>query len=500
MLAERYNVPLKRYSPGATSSGPSKVEIHRTNRWATGVYRKMLRSENGETARRYLESRSISEETARTYGLGYAPDEWDFLVRSACKDGIGTDLLLAAGLVVERSGGDGVYDRFRNRLIFPIVDPRGNVAAFGGRTLGEDAVKYVNSPETRAFSKSKMLYGLHVAREAAEAEGFIAVVEGYTDVLMAHQNGVSNVVATLGTALTADHLALLGRLTNQVVVVFDGDEAGRRAAERAVDSFLGNTVEVRVALLESDLDPCDLIVGEGAEAFRHVLRNAVGALAFKVEVLSARHEMNTASGASRAVDELADVLASIADPARRALFAREAAERMKVPESALVESVARRKRLRTTTPESVGAGAPPKVDGLGRALRDVLRAMLLDGELFRVVAESDFDADDVEDADLKTVFALAASENGDADAVMAKLESESAKSLLAELLAVPVEKDRLASELRNALRYIGRRRREKEARRVARRVRDASASGKEQEEREALAELQRKLSKAEGPE
>ena len=499
MLAERYNVPLKRYSGGANSSAPSKAEIHRTNRWATGVYRRMLLSDKGEVARKYLEKRSISEETARTYGLGYAPDQWDYLVEAARKDGISTESLLAAGLVLERNNADGFYDRFRNRLIFPIVDPRGNVAAFGGRTLDKAQVKYINSPETRAFTKSKMLYGLHVARETAPAEGFIAVVEGYTDVLMAHQFGVSNVVATLGTALTTDHLALLGRFSPQVVLVFDGDEAGRRAAERAVDSFLANATEVRVALLESDLDPCDLILNEGAEVFRGVLRKAIGALAFKVETVLARHDTGTASGASRAVDEIADLLATIVDPVRRTLFGREAAERMKVPESALMESVARRKRFRGVPAEDAPAEGP-RVDGLNQAQRDVLRAMLLDDELLRLVLENGLGAEDFSDADLKAVFQLAVSEKGDVNAVLTKLESESAKSLVAELLAVPVEKDRAAADMDDGLQCIARRRGERETSRVAWRVKDASASGDEDREREALAELHKKLSRPRTPE
>jgi len=493
LLAERYNVPLQSHYVGVEQKGPSKTDIHKVNRWATSAFRRALKSDEGENARKYLENRSISEESARSFGLGYAPGGWEYLLDSAKADGISVDSLRAAGLVIDRPDSEGCYDRFRNRLMFPIVDPRGNVVAFGGRTLGDDDVKYINSPETRVFSKSRMLYGLHTARKAAAAEGFIGVVEGYTDVLMPHQVGITNVVATLGTALTADHLLLLGRYTKNVVLVFDGDDAGRRAAEGAVDKFIANTVEIRVALLDSDIDPCEMVVSEGAEAFKEVLHKAIGALAFKVGVVSKRHDMNSASGAARAVDEVAELLASIGDPVRRTLFTRKAAELLKVPESDLLDSVRRRKRFAGTAEDS--PLQPARLDGLDRALRYVLQAMLISKALGPMVLEWGMVAEDIADPDLRAIFTVASAWPGDSVKVMGELQGENTKSIAAELLALPMSEEDLRRNLIGAMEFMERRHHEKEAGLAAYRIRDASASGDEEKERLALAELQKKLSR-----
>jgi len=493
ILADRYNIALRK-ARSKQAAGPSKNDIFRVNRWAAGVYRKHLCSDAGRSARDYLGKRAISDETAKAYGLGLAPESWDFLLGKAREKSIASELLVAGGLVVPRPGADGFYDRFRNRLMFPIVDPRGNVVAFGGRSLGDDPAKYINSPETRAFSKSKTLYGLHVAKAVVSESGCIAVVEGYTDVLAAHQAGLKNVVATLGTAMTSEHLGVLSRYTDRVVLVFDGDQAGRHAAERAVDAFLGASADVAVALLEGELDPCDLIVQGGAEAFKRTLGTAMSALDFKIQAVSERHSTSTAGGMARAVDEIVETLTTVADPIRRRLFVREVAQRLRLVETDIDAALKkRRRRAGAGTDRDEPAGRP---EAHTQAIKDVLRAALLSAELAEKVAGSGVDAKEFDAPASKAVLEAALDARGDVRAAMGRLRSEEAKSLAAELAADGEADRHLEARLDDALAFLRRRKAERETREATLRVREAA---NEQSEREALAELQQRLARSKRP-
>ena len=194
-----------------------------------------MSSTRSTRARRYLVERGLSEATARRFRLGYAPEGWDHLLGAARAEGYGPEALLGAGLVLPRQTGGGHYDRFRGRLIFPIADTQGRVIAFGGRALGAEEPKYLNSPETALYSKGQTLYALHQARETMSTTRRALLVEGYIDCLMAHQSGLGETVAVLGTALTPHHLGLLRRYADEVVLFFDADRAGAEAARRAED-------------------------------------------------------------------------------------------------------------------------------------------------------------------------------------------------------------------------------------------------------------------------
>jgi DNA primase len=268
----------------------SHFDHHRTRllevmRWAQAKYHAALLDDGiAEAARKYLGTRKLSGKTVRDFGLGFAPLSGDWLTRLAGAERIPDEVLVEVGLTAPSQAGRGFYDRFRDRVMFPIKDVRGQVVAFGGRIMPESALaarapKYYNSADTPLFKKSDVLYGLDMARHAGATAGYLAVVEGYTDVMMAHQCGVSQVVATMGTALNARHVAQLRRYVPKVVLVYDADAGGLTGVDRALEIFVSQDVELAVATLPEGLDPCDLLVrADGAETFNEILASAVDVL------------------------------------------------------------------------------------------------------------------------------------------------------------------------------------------------------------------------------
>jgi DNA primase len=255
-------------------------ELLATITWAREHLRRNLHSPAGARALDYARTRGLTPETIERHGLGCAADGWDDLSRAAQRKGLRPEWLTQAGLTAANQQGR-TYDRFRNRLMFPIADPVGRPIAFGGRTLGDDPAKYLNSPETSLFSKSRVLYGLDLARRAIQSKDVAVIVEGYMDAVLLTQFGFENVVATLGTALTDAHLKLLRPLARTLCLCFDSDDAGLRAVDRAAEVALRTQIDVRVVVLKGYKDPADCVVAAGADAFDAHLKEAVDALEFK---------------------------------------------------------------------------------------------------------------------------------------------------------------------------------------------------------------------------
>jgi DNA primase len=300
-------------------------------RWAQSHYQRALLDEPvGRAAVNYIASRKFSGKTVRDFGLGFAPLAGDWLVKLAAAESIPPELLVEVGLIAPRQEGRGYYDRFRDRVMFPIKDVRGQVIGFGGRILPESPFatrgpKYYNSAETPLFSKSDVLYGLDLARHAGTAAGYLAVVEGYTDVIMAHQCGIPQVVATMGTALNARHVNQLRRFVPRVVLVFDADTGGLTGVDRALELFVSQDVELAVATLPEGLDPCDLLVRPGGvDAFKEVLASAVNALDFKLNRLLERDPAASIETTRRVVDDVLGIMAAApALPSQAAQVKRE---------------------------------------------------------------------------------------------------------------------------------------------------------------------------------
>jgi DNA primase len=281
---------------------------------ACGFFEKLLVDENvGRAARAYLEKRGINAESIKRFQIGVAADAWDALLRSPAVRKYPPQLLATAGLLKPRQNGDGFYDTFRNRLMFPIRDENGRVIAFGGRVMpgSEDPAKYLNSPETPLFSKSRCVFGLDLARQRIVETRTVAVVEGYTDVVMAHQHGVSNVVSILGTAMTEQHVAIMRRFADKIVLLFDADTAGDTAVNRAVELFLTQPIEIAIASMPEGVDPDEYLIQHGAEAFEKVLATASDALTFKWKQLDRQFAgSDDLTGRQKAVEEYLGTLAA----------------------------------------------------------------------------------------------------------------------------------------------------------------------------------------------
>jgi DNA primase len=277
-LAQRAGVELTPWKPGAAAGaaagsqeqrggGAPRQEVLAANRAAADFFERMLAREDlGRAAREVIARRGISPEMVESFRLGAAPEMWDGLQRTISHKNAPAGPFLAAGLLKQRNEG-GLYDAFRNRLMFPIQDQTGAVVAFGARRINEeDEPKYLNSPDSVVFNKSATLYGLHQAARTIQRTRTAIVTEGYMDVIACHQAGVTNAVAALGTAMTRENAKILRRLCDTVVLLFDGDEAGQRAADRAVEVFFAEPVDVRIAVLPPDAgakDPDELLKQEG---------------------------------------------------------------------------------------------------------------------------------------------------------------------------------------------------------------------------------------------
>ncbi len=381
MLAERAGVTLEGSAQGPNSRGPSRTELMAVTEWAERAFAEALA--DSTQARGYVEERGISQESVVRFRLGFAPESREWLLSRARRDGHSVEVLERVGLVSRPADRPGrVHERFRGRLIFPIHDLGGRVLGFGGRVLpeverafadaGKGIAKYLNSPETLLFQKRKILYAADLARPAARESGWVAVVEGYTDVIAAHQAGLLNVVGTLGTALGDDHVQALRRLADRVVLVFDGDSAGQSAADRALELFLGHEIDVRVLSLPDGLDPCDFLTREGADAFRVRVGRAVDPLSFAIARAEARFDLNSLEDSRLAAEWVLSILGRVPLSHAAGLDVKVAkaldtlSQRLRVPVATLDRRLKELQRSARRT-EQKGRRAPMAVgeDGTG---------------------------------------------------------------------------------------------------------------------------------------
>jgi DNA primase len=321
LLARRAGIALDAGGPN-----PARVRQLEVMRWACDRYKECLfESPIAESARLYLGERKLTGETVRRFELGFAPASGDWLLQLAQRANMPLDVLVDVGLVGKRAEGSGHYDRFRDRVMFPIRNIGGQVVGFGGRVLPNSPLatsgpKYYNSTETPLFSKSELLFGMDLAKQAATSSGFLAVVEGYTDVMMAHQLGVSSVVATMGTALTAKHIQTIRRFVPRIVLVYDADAGGKTGVDRALEMFANQNMELAIATLPEGLDPCDLLVQKGPEPFKRAIANAIDILDYKLNETLTREAGHGIEGQRRTIDAVLGILAlrpDDADPASR---------------------------------------------------------------------------------------------------------------------------------------------------------------------------------------
>ncbi|HSH94051.1 MAG TPA: DNA primase [Roseimicrobium sp.] len=312
-LAAAANIELPKYGGSKEKTG-EKQALLEANSAACSLFENLLKDPRvGAPAREYLQKRGFNAEAIKAFQIGYVPEGWDNLARSPLMRKFPPGILALGGLVKNRTSGDGVYDTFRNRLMFPIRDENSRVIAFGGRVMpgSEDPAKYLNSPETPLFSKSRCVFGIDQARQRIVETRTVAVVEGYTDVVMAHQYGCTNVVSILGTAMTDQHLQILRRFADRIVLLFDADTAGDTAVDRSVELFLRENVEIAIASMPEGVDPDEYVMEHGPEGFNQLLANAADALTYKWKQLVRRFgESDDLTARTHAVEAYLATLAS----------------------------------------------------------------------------------------------------------------------------------------------------------------------------------------------
>ena len=318
-LAERAGVELPKieYSQAARAKAEKRATLLEINKMAAQYFYYQLRRENGKAAHDYLTGRGLSEETIKKFGLGYSDKYSDDLYKYLKSKNYSDDLLRESGLF-NMDERHGMYDKFWNRVIFPIMDVNNRVIGFGGRVMGDGKPKYLNSPETQIFDKSRNLYGLNVARTTRK--NYLILCEGYMDVISMHQAGFTNAVASLGTALTSGHASLVKRYTQEVLLLYDSDEAGVKAALRAIPILREAGVNSRVVNLRPHKDPDEFIKTEGAEAFEKRLEAAMDSFMFRISIASGEFSMEEPQGQNRFFDRCAQYLLELSDELERNLY------------------------------------------------------------------------------------------------------------------------------------------------------------------------------------
>ena len=448
-LADRAGIELSR---GRGPGTDVKRSLYEVCGWAADRFVDCFQNTSlAQEAREYLQDRGLSHETLSASSVGFAPNQWDWLLGQAQASGISTNHLEQAGLVVTRQDRSGHYDRFRGRIMFPIYDPQGRCVAFGGRVLPNappDSAKYINSPETPLFSKQSMLYGLDTSREAISQSRRALVVEGYTDCLAARQAGIHDVVAVLGTALGQKHARLLRRYADRIVVVLDGDDAGRRRADEVLEVLLAEPIDIRIARLPSGVDPCDQCLTAGPEAFEAIIAEAVDPLDYRMRETFERLPQDASDEvALNAVESVLKILAAVSPrsplpPSQRQLrrdqILGKLSRRFGLSRDALqirLKELSRSRRTEDASPSDEGQ----RIDAseLVPWDREVLSAIVAAPEeisnLLERIAEDELTAEPAKMILRATKSLIAAKKTPDLSALLLELTSPGLQGLLVQI-------------------------------------------------------------------
>ena len=316
-----------------------RIKVYEINRAAARFFHEQLKTEGGKKGLAYFKSRELSAATIKHFGLGYAPDSWDSLYKHLRQLGYSDDLIFAADLISKRKSGKGYYDRFRDRVMFPIIDLRGNVIAFGGRRLSEDKTiaKYINSSDTPVYKKSTVLYALNYAKNS-KSKGII-LAEGYMDVIALHQAGFDNAVAACGTAFTQEQARLLSRYTDEIIVTLDADEAGQKATNKTIEILKSTGIKIRVLRITDAKDPDEFIKKFGNEKFRMLIEGANNDIEYKLSSAKSKFDLSTDDGKLSALKMAAQILANTDDSIARDLYTGRIADEFGVSKDVLTRQI-----------------------------------------------------------------------------------------------------------------------------------------------------------------
>ncbi len=331
-LAESVGMEIPKREGYSGEAAQRRKAIFEMNRKAARFFYDELKSPRGKDALAYFHNRGLTDKTITRFGLGYSPDSWDSLFKYLVAEGYKIEDIKASGLVTVSQKEDGksarIFDRFRNRVMFPIIDQKGNVIGFGGRTMGNDVAKYLNTAETSVFKKGQNLYAINIAKSSQE-KGLI-LCEGYMDVIALHQAGFSNAVATLGTALTPQQAKLIKRITSDVVLCYDSDEAGRNATKRAIDILSNEEIRVKVITVTGGKDPDEFIKTHGAASFRKLIEGGVNRVDYKLNEIRGRYSIDIPEEKVECMKEMVAVLAGLRNKIELEIYIKRVSEQMEI--------------------------------------------------------------------------------------------------------------------------------------------------------------------------
>lgn len=361
-LAERAGVTLPEPEDNEErEKSRIRKEILEINKEAARFFFSVLAGKNGLEAQGYLKRRGLTEKTIRQFGLGLAPVGWNELTQKLLAKGAGSELLLSSGLSTKAKSGE-LVDRFRGRIMFPIFDIRGNIIGFGGRVTDQTQPKYMNSPDTPVYNKSRELYGLNYARQSKSKK--LLIVEGYMDVISLHQAGIDYAVASLGTALTQMQAWILKKYAEEVIICYDSDSAGQAATMRGIDILDKSGCKTKVLLIPDGKDPDEFIRNNGPEKFKNLADRAISLLDYKIRVENKMHNMDTVDDKLMLLNNIADILAAHDNSIERELYSKSYAEQYGISLESLASEVAkRRKKQQSATRGGVITRSPADYGG-----------------------------------------------------------------------------------------------------------------------------------------
>jgi DNA primase len=501
-LANRTGITLPPDSRSRREDGKTKDEraaLLTVVADAAEYFRIELGGPAGSTARAYLKKRGVSDAAVQDFALGLARSEWDGLLRHLKQKGYAPGLMEKAGLIVKRSEGEGYYDRFRGRIIFPIRDISGNVIAFGGRVMDDSLPKYLNSPETPLYSKSNVLYCLDRAKEQGRRQGYFIIVEGYLDALACHQYGARNAVATLGTALTEGHLRLMRRFAKNLVLIFDPDPAGVKAALRGLDLFVASGMKVNVVSLPDGDDPDTFLNKRGYEAFASCLKKSAKFMDFVLGQVVKGGQVASIDDKVEKAGEMLGIIAKLPSGIERDHYLKKTAEALDLDESVLRQEMPKDGKRTPAAPSGTLAAVPsrsrrPKAEetlvhlmlkdtGIALGLREQIRPQDFTDPLYRKAVERIFEV-------LQT--------NGTLDLrALLRDGDEEINGLLSHYAVLEMAYDDPAKSSQDCVALIKQQDPEKQMKQIVKALKEAEEQGKG-EEYNRLLEIQQQLCRRPG--
>ena len=460
LLARRYGINITEQKVKGVNSSQKNILYDVNAMVAEFFQRQLSESPQGKTGREYIRKRGITDNIIESFKIGYASTSWDGVHQFLKKKGISVDIQNSAGLIKERENGGGYVDRFRERIIFPISDSEGRIVGFGGRVLNDtdSRPKYLNSPETLVYKKGNILYGLHITKDFIRKSKEAFLVEGYFDLITAYQYGIKNIIATSGTALTEDHARLLKRYTETVILVFDGDEAGRNASNRGGIVLLNGGVKVKVIPLPQGNDPDSFIRGKSGEGFLNIARESKIFMEYIINKSVAESDLKSLDGRIGCINSVLPFLSIVNSPVEKSVYISLLAERTGVSEKAIIDEMNKNKVKDKAKVKEALTSTSTSSSSSNKAERILVQLMLLDNKNIEKIKKH-LSIDDFKDNDLSKIssalFTLSDSnDNISVSYIMDMLSEERLKKLVSEMVFEDIEYQEVDRNISDCIRYI----------------------------------------------